>query len=282
MKILKHTEHQFDVRFCPWGLWLICTGFIAFGLWIAAHYGRFATAHCERHSAIEGICQLSRGHLWQTNNQTIALSQISGTRLVDQSETLAAYQLQLLVDGQNNVVVASTWNDRSLQTAQTEFDQFLNTPLATQLSYQYDSRPMAYAGGGAFVIVGLAIIGLMGKATTWRFDKQTGWLQEDRRSLWSHRHRRVALSQIEQVVIEQWQHSKGTGYRVTLFIQSEEPLHLPSYYDSGLAAKQQTAEAICQFLELPPVQYSAIAESQPLVSSAMLMDWWLRPSQHDS
>ncbi|MFQ3618843.1 MAG: hypothetical protein SNJ57_18175 [Cyanobacteriota bacterium] len=98
----------------------------------------------------------------------------------------------------------------------------------------------------------IAIALLRRKGFRFEFDRLSGTLQIFGAN--GRLRRQISLREIQSIVIEQSTLEGEVVGRIVFVMQSGDRLPLMRTYSSGLPGKQLVAEAIREFLKLPPVE----------------------------
>ena len=257
MHVIQETKTNLFLQLRPWSSWCFGATFALAGLAMTVLGSQLYTFRCDRTESTMPVCQLSSDGLLGTTEQIVPLDTIQGTRidtLIDVEST--TYQLYLITDdGEIAVIPMRTSNYGNLQQLASQIDEFLNDPQATTLLIQEDYRGMGIVFGGLFVVAGLAVVVLFGSVITCSIDKSLGTLVLESNRLGHRSRNEYALRDLYGVAVEFHRANRGgRTYRVALVMQSGDRVPLTAYYSSGLNKKQQTADRICAFLNLKPIQ----------------------------
>ncbi|MBN1262307.1 MAG: hypothetical protein JXB35_16630 [Anaerolineae bacterium] len=107
--------------------------------------------------------------------------------------------------------------------------------------------------GGVFAVVGIGLLlaGLNTIGLTWVFDSSEGLAIKERRGLGGTRQETYPLSDIVRVYVDESRDSDGDyTYRVELGMANGDVIPLTGFYSSGRSGKEDTAQAIREFLGL--------------------------------
>lgn len=98
---------------------------------------------------------------------------------------------------------------------------------------------------------GLLLIFVLGETAICRFNKTTGQVLLKRWNLLGSKRVRCSVREVQKVEIQTSHSSESDTYRVCLILAEGEVFPLTTYYSSGLQEKQDVAETIRHFLNLP-------------------------------
>jgi tetratricopeptide (TPR) repeat protein len=264
MQVIKETSNNLTLRLRPWFVWFFGGIFGAAGLATAVFGGQVNAFSCRRVGADSAVCKVSSNGLFGSNQKVLLKSDIHGTRIDSRDEKKGnSYRLMLLTSqGEISVIPQDFYNYETVDAWASQIEVFLNTSLTKQLVIQEDYRLLGYFFGGIFILVGYAIVASFGRVVICTFDKSLGTFTLQQRGLLHQRKLEYWIRDILSVVVEKYRGNKGSiTYRVAIVMECGDRIPFTFYYSSQFQELQQTANRICKFLNLKPMQDRDIPSS---------------------
>ncbi len=261
MDVIRRSSQELVLQERPWLAWLLGGFFALSGLTILPLVWLLMPKDiliCTRSLDAPSNCQLMAETLLGTDITNIAVEQIIDVRLEKPTvngqtrERTDSHIVRL--DLQSGDAVYFGQYDpypASFERAE-QIRRFLADPTATSLRLEQDLRWVAWIITPIFLIVGLALVFLMGTTLVIEMNKTLGTLTIQHRGLVGTKSlKEYPLRDIESVIVERSRSDKGSDtFRVAVVLNSGTKVALRSYYSSGQQAKIQTAQQIREFLGL--------------------------------
>lgn len=228
------------VLFTPLWLWLM---------------GQSTTFTCERISSGPPECTLSRAILGITISD-VAVRDLRGARIAQSTDSDGDTMYRLMIMANDREIPFTTYTSSSYSgkaSAVEDIERYLSDNSIPTLTIQ-DAGMVGLIVSSVFIAIGAGLVigGARSLSSLWTFDRDYDLVVKYRKTLRGPKEWRYTLSEINNVIVSSSRDSDGDRtYRVELFTDQGERIPMSSWYSSGYARKQRTADAIRAFIGLP-------------------------------
>jgi hypothetical protein len=249
LKVIERTQSRLVLGAWPIVAWLFCLIFLASSVGLLVFFSNQIDLVCQRVQADETNCSIVTRGLLGNSEYTLPGSELQSARVdQDTSSDGSTYQVVLVTDSGEyplSHIYSSGYTEKARFTEQV--NAFIKNPKLIQLDTTLDERSLSRLGATICLFFFLAMALFFGDVVTYTLDKNAGTFTKTSIGLRGYHQFQLPIAKISRATVE----SSGSTYRVSLVETDGTNTPLTAYYSSGYKPKENDANQIAEFLQIP-------------------------------